>query len=79
VETRPATGRDPGPSALPDPAHVRDLGLGQRRGEDIGWVAKMLGHANTEMVIRHYHKFIPNLTRRDSSALARRIEELGWH
>jgi integrase len=48
-------------------------------GEDIGWVAKMLGHANTEMVIRHYHKFIPNLTRRDSSALARRIEELGWH
>ena len=38
-------------------------------GEDIGWVAKQLGHANTEMVIRHYHKHIPNLTRRDGSAL----------
>jgi integrase len=46
-------------------------------GEDIGWVAQMLGHANTEMVIRHYHKFIPNLTRRDGSALARQIVEFG--
>ncbi len=28
-------------------------------GEDIGWVAKVLGHTTTEMVIRHYHKPIP--------------------
>jgi hypothetical protein len=35
----------------------------------------MLGHANTEMVIRHYHKFIPNLTRQDGSALSRQIDQ----
>jgi integrase len=46
-------------------------------GEDIGWVAKQLGHTTTEMVIRHYHKFIPNLTRRDGSALARLIQGEG--
>jgi integrase len=46
-------------------------------GEDIGWVAKMLGHTSTEMVIRHYHRFIPNLTRRDGSAIARLTEEQG--
>jgi hypothetical protein len=37
----------------------------------------MLGYANTEMVIRHYHKFIPNLTRQDGSALANQIELAG--
>ena len=36
-----------------------------------------LGHANTEMVIRHYHKFIPNLTRQDGSALATQIQQTG--
>jgi integrase len=46
-------------------------------GEDIGWVAKMLGHTSTEMVIRHYHRFIPNLTRRDGFAIARLTEEQG--
>jgi integrase len=46
-------------------------------GEDIGWVAQMLGHTSTEMVIRHYHRFIPNLTRRDGSAIARLTEEQG--
>jgi hypothetical protein len=61
-------------------AGIRMRGLYQTRhtfatlalssGEAIGWVAEMLGHANTEMVIRHYHKFIPNLTRQDGSAFA---------
>lgn len=40
-------------------------------GEDIGWVAKQLGHTSTEMVIRRYHRFIPNLTRQDGSAIAK--------
>src|SRR5437899_591651 len=40
-------------------------------GEDIGWVAKQLGHTSVEMVIRRYHRFIPNLTRRDGSAAAK--------
>ncbi len=46
-------------------------------GEDIGWVAKVLGHTTTEMVIRHYHKFIPNLTRRDGSAVAELVARGG--
>ncbi len=46
-------------------------------GEDIGWVARVLGHSSTEMVIRHYHKFIPNLTRRDGSAVAELITRAG--
>jgi len=46
-------------------------------GEDIGWVAHVLGHSSTEMVIRHYHKFIPNLTRRDGSAVAELISRAG--
>src|SRR5207302_7197422 len=29
-------------------------------GEDIGWIAKQMGHANTKMVIEHYHRHIPN-------------------
>jgi hypothetical protein len=36
-------------------------------------VAKMLGHRTTQMVIRHYHKYVPNLTRRDGDALARAL------
>jgi len=38
-------------------------------GEDLGWVARMLGHTTTEMVIRRYYRFIPNLTRKDGSAM----------
>ena len=30
-----------------------------------------MGHENTKMVIEHYDRFIPNLTRRDGSALDR--------
>ncbi|MBI3625287.1 MAG: hypothetical protein HY215_03945 [Candidatus Rokubacteria bacterium] len=41
------------------------------------WVARVLGHTPTEMVIRHYHKFIPNLTRRDGSAVAELIARSG--
>jgi integrase len=51
--------------------------LSLARSEDIGWVAKMLGHTSTEMVIRHYHRFIPNLTRQDGSALSRALSEAG--
>lgn len=46
-------------------------------GEDIGWVAKQLGHASIEMVIRRYHRFIPNLTRRDGSAATRWLAQEG--
>ena len=47
-------------------------------GEDIGWVAKMLGHTSTEMVIRRYHRFVPNLTKQDGSAIARLMKDRGF-
>jgi integrase len=51
--------------------------LALQSGEQIGWVSKQLGHTTDEMVIRHYAKFIPNLTRQDGSALARVMREQG--
>ncbi len=30
-------------------------------GENIAWIATQMGHVNTEMVIRNYGKFIPNV------------------
>lgn len=48
-------------------------------GENPEWVARQLGHSNTEMLFKVYSKFIPNLTRRDGSAFeqfySRKIEE----
>ena len=37
-------------------------------GEQAEWVARQLGHANTEMLFTVYSRYIPNLTRRDGSA-----------
>ena len=44
-------------------------------GESLGWVARQLGHTNAERVYRRYHRFIPNLCRRDG-ANADRLESL---
>ena len=46
-------------------------------GEAIGWVAKQMGHTSTAMIIRHYYKFIPNLTRQDGSAFDKAAEQAG--
>lgn len=40
-------------------------------GENPEWIARQLGHANTEMLFRVYSRFVPNLTRRDGSAMDR--------
>lgn len=37
-------------------------------GENPEWVARQLGHVNTEMLFKTYSRFIPNLTRQDGSA-----------
>ena len=37
-------------------------------GENPEWIARQLGHANTEMLFTTYSRYIPNLTRRDGSA-----------
>jgi integrase len=39
-------------------------------GENPEWVAKVLGHANTDMLFRVYSRFVPNLTRQDGLAFA---------
>ena len=39
-------------------------------GENPEWVAKVLGHANTDMLFRVYSRFVPNLTRQDGRAFA---------
>lgn len=46
-------------------------------GESPGWVAKQLGHTNSEMVYRRYHKFIPNLRGRDGAHAARWLADQG--
>jgi len=39
-------------------------------GEDPAWIAKVLGHKNTQMLFTRYSRYVPNLTRRDGSAMA---------
>jgi integrase len=46
-------------------------------GEAIGWVANQLGHASTKMIIEHYYRFIPNLTRQDGSAFDKAAAQAG--
>lgn len=65
---------------------LRHLGLPPRRpyqmrhtaatlwlasGEAPEWIARQLGHASTEMLFRVYSRYVPNLTRRDGSAIDR--------
>lgn len=37
-------------------------------GESPEWIARQLGHTNTEMLFRVYSRYVPNLTRRDGAA-----------
>jgi integrase len=65
---------------------LRHLGLKARRpyqmrhtaatlwlaaGEAPEWIARQLGHSNTQMLFQVYSRFVPNLTRRDGSAIDR--------
>ena len=38
-------------------------------GENINWVARMLGHKSPVMTLERYNRFVPNLTRLDGRAL----------
>lgn len=44
-------------------------------GENPEWVARQLGHANTEMLFKVYSRFIPNLTRKDGSAFEKFLDK----
>lgn len=37
-------------------------------GENPEWIARQLGHVDTQMLFKVYSRFVPNLTRRDGSA-----------
>lgn len=67
---------------------LRHLGIADRRpyqmrhtcatlwlaaGENPEWIARQLGHANTEMLFRVYSRYVPNLTRQDGSAFDRML------
>jgi integrase len=70
---------------------LRHLGLALRRpyqtrhtaaalwlaaGETPEWIAKTMGHASTEMLFRVYSRFVPNMTRRDGSAMDRLLNSV---
>lgn len=38
-------------------------------GENPAWIASQMGHANTTMLFTIYARFVPNLTRKDGSAM----------
>ena len=40
-------------------------------GENPEWIARQMGHTTTEMLFRVYSRYVPNLTRRDGSAIER--------
>ena len=42
-------------------------------GENPEWIARQLGHTNTEMLFRVYSRYVPNLTRQDGSAFDRML------
>jgi integrase len=44
-------------------------------GENPEWIARQMGHANTEMLFRVYSRYVPNLTRQDGSAFERLLNE----
>ncbi|OUS14690.1 integrase [Gammaproteobacteria bacterium 50_400_T64] len=69
---------------------LRHLGLSKRRpyqtrhtaatlwlaaGESPEWIAKQMGHSNTEMLFKVYSRYVPNLTRQDGSAMERMLEQ----
>lgn len=46
-------------------------------GEAPEWIARQLGHANTEMLFTIYSRYVPNLTRQDGSAFERLLMQSG--
>jgi integrase len=44
-------------------------------GENPLWIARQMGHANTEMLFRVYSRYVPNLTRQDGSAMERLLQQ----
>ena len=45
-------------------------------GENINWVARMLGHKSPVVTLEKYNRFVPNLTRTDGKALLEAGEKI---
>ena len=43
-------------------------------GENPEWIARQLGHSNTQMLFNVYSRFVPNMTRQDGAAIERLLE-----
>lgn len=44
-------------------------------GENPEWIARQLGHSNTEMLFRVYSHYVPDLTRKDGSAFEALLQQ----
>lgn len=44
-------------------------------GENPEWIARQMGHSNTEMLFRVYSHYVPDLTRRDGSAFEALLQQ----
>lgn len=44
-------------------------------GENAEWVARQLGHSNTQMLFKVYSRYVPNLTRQDGSLVESILEQ----
>lgn len=44
-------------------------------GESPEWIARQMGHSNTEMLFKVYSRYVPNLTRQDGSAMERLLKQ----
>lgn len=45
------------------------------QGEEIAWVARMMGHTTTRMIVEHYYKFIPHRTRQDGDRFTKAFQD----
>jgi integrase len=45
------------------------------QGEEVAWVARMMGHTTTRMIYEHYYRFIPHRTRQDGDRFTKAFEE----
>ena len=46
-------------------------------GENPEWIARLMGHANTEMLFTRYSRYVQDLTRKDGSAIGKLLDQSG--
>ena len=61
------------------PPHRMDNdGVSRSSERDLLWAARMLGHTSTEMLCRHYGKYLRNRIRKDGGRFLPGLSEAGW-